>query len=84
MVAVAPNSTARQEAVDRLRSAAVQSSLHYPCIADFGAFAKQTNQPLPITREFVSKAITLPLYPTMAEKDIYKVCDVIGTPVNKV
>ena len=84
MVAVARTPEVRDQAVNRLRSACVQSSLHYPCIADFEAFAKRTNAPLSITREFVSRAITLPLYPTMADKDVYKVCDVIGMPVNKV
>lgn len=84
MVAVAPSPIARDEAVKRLRASGVQSSLHYPCIADFPAFAKQTNELLPITREFVSRAITLPLYPTMIEDDIYKVCDIIRTPVGRV
>jgi dTDP-4-amino-4,6-dideoxygalactose transaminase len=78
MVAVAPTPAARQEAVNRLRSAEVQSSLHYPCIADFEAFAKRTNKPLSITREFVSRAITLPLYPTMAEEHVNKVCALIN------
>ena len=78
MVAVAPTARARDEAVNRLRTSGVQSSLHYPSIADFPAFAKRTNEPLSITREFVSKAITLPLYPTMAEKDVARVCTLIN------
>ena len=80
MVAVAPNAEARAQAINRLRLAGVQSSMHYPCIADFEAFAKERTRPLPITREFVSRAITLPLYPTMAENDPARVCDLIGTP----
>jgi dTDP-4-amino-4,6-dideoxygalactose transaminase len=78
MVAVAPAPAVREEAVNRLRISGVQSSLHYPCIADFPAFATRTDKPLPITREFVSRAITLPLYPTMAEKDMAKVCGVMN------
>jgi len=80
MVAVAPTAEARGSAVNRLRLAGVQSSMHYPCIADFETFAKERTTPLPITREFVSRAITLPLYPTMAENDPARVCDLIGTP----
>ena len=80
MVAVAPTAEARAQAINRLRLAGVQSSMHYPCIADFEAFAKERTRPLPITREFVSRAITLPLYPTMAENDPARVCDLIGTP----
>jgi dTDP-4-amino-4,6-dideoxygalactose transaminase len=82
MVTVAPTPEVRDQAVTRLRTSGVQSSLHYPCIGDFEAFAKRTNQPLSITREFVSRAITLPLYPTMAEKDVHRVCDLIGKPVH--
>jgi len=73
MVAVAPTPTARDEVVNGLRTSGVQSSLHYPCIADFPAFAKRAHKPLPITREFVSRAITLPLYPTMAQENVTKV-----------
>jgi dTDP-4-amino-4,6-dideoxygalactose transaminase len=80
MVAVAPTAEARAQAINRLRLAGVQSSMHYPCIADFEAFAKERTRPLPITRGFVSRAITLPLYPTMAENDPARVCDLIGTP----
>jgi dTDP-4-amino-4,6-dideoxygalactose transaminase len=80
MVAVAPNAEARASAINRLRLAGVQSSMHYPCIADFETFANERTGPLPITREFVSRAITLPLYPTMAENDPARVCDLIGTP----
>jgi dTDP-4-amino-4,6-dideoxygalactose transaminase len=78
MVAAAPTPTARDEAVNRLRMSGVQSSMHYPCITDFPAFAKRTNKPLSITRKFVSRAITLPLYPTMAENDVTKVCALIN------
>jgi dTDP-4-amino-4,6-dideoxygalactose transaminase len=79
MVAVAPTAEARDSAINRLRLAGVQSSMHYPCIADFETFANVRTGPLPITREFVSRAITLPLYPTMAENDPARVCDLIGT-----
>jgi len=81
MVAVAPSPEVRDQTVSRLRSEAVQSSMHYPCIADFEAFVKRTNAPLSITREFVSRAITLPLYPTMAEEHATKVCALIAETV---
>jgi dTDP-4-amino-4,6-dideoxygalactose transaminase len=78
MVAVAPTLEARGRATKSLREAGVQFSMHYPCIADFEAFVHWRTQPLPITREFVSRAITLPLYPTMVESDPIRVCDLIG------
>src|SRR5262249_16730941 len=51
MVAVAPTNNARDQAVERLRSAGIQSSLHYPCIADFEGFSSFSSAPLPLTRE---------------------------------
>ena len=78
MVAVAPNVEIRHRALDHLSEAGVQSSMHYPCIADFEAFANVRTGPLPLTREFVSRAVTLPLYPTMAEEDATEVCYLIG------
>jgi dTDP-4-amino-4,6-dideoxygalactose transaminase len=80
MVAVAPNAKVRDEAVNRLRMAGVQSSMHYPCVADFRAFTQWQAQPLPITREFVGRAMTLPLYPTMSEGDVNRVCALIEQP----
>jgi dTDP-4-amino-4,6-dideoxygalactose transaminase len=80
MVALAHSTEARAQAINRLRVEGVQSSMHYPCVADFEAFADERTRPLPITREFVSRAMTLPLYPTMAENDPHIVCDLIGIP----
>jgi len=78
MVTLAPTMEARDRASNWLRQAGIQSSMHYPCIADFSAFAQWRSQPLPITREFVQKALTLPLYPTMAETDVHRVCSQIA------
>ena len=78
MVAVAPTTNARDQAVERLRAAGIQSSLHYPCIADFEAFSCFSTQPLPVTRDFVSRALTLPLYPGMAHKDPENICAVLA------
>ena len=78
MVAVAPTTEARDQAIERLRTAGIQSSMHYPCIADFDAFAGLPSRPLPISRDFVSRAITLPLYAGMAESDVEKVCEIVG------
>ncbi|MCA1814846.1 MAG: DegT/DnrJ/EryC1/StrS family aminotransferase [Acidobacteria bacterium] len=41
MVAVAPDAGARREAVASLRAARIQTSLHYPCVADFAAFCER-------------------------------------------
>jgi dTDP-4-amino-4,6-dideoxygalactose transaminase len=79
MVGIAPATGTRDQAVEQLREAGIQSSLHYPCIADFKAFTNGTErQHLPITREFVTRAVTLPLYPTMSVRNVDTVCQVVG------
>ena len=78
MVAVASTTDTRDQAVERLLTAGIQSSLHYPCVADFEAFARFSSKPLPVTRDFTSRAITLPLYPSMAHEDPENICAVVG------
>lgn len=65
MVIVAPSPEIKQSAVDALRQSGIQSSMHYPCIADFSGFGGRSDENLELTREFVGRAITLPLYPNL-------------------
>jgi dTDP-4-amino-4,6-dideoxygalactose transaminase len=65
MVIVAPDPDVRERAVHTLREAGIQSSMHYPCVADFTGFAGGSGEGLEMTREFTHRAITLPLYPTL-------------------
>ncbi len=46
-----------------IESAGIQTSLHYPCVADFTAFASLGSAGLERSREFTSRAITLPSVP---------------------
>jgi len=65
MVVVAPTSEIRGKAVNALREARIQSSLHYPCVSDFSAFQNRRTDTVKKTRQFTERAITLPLFPTM-------------------
>lgn len=77
MVIVAPDPEIREKAVQALRQSAIQSSMHYPCIADFTGFAGGSNESLELTRQFTSRAITLPLYPTLNPDRINDIVDVL-------
>ena len=77
MVAVAPTSEEQRDAVQRLREAGIQTSLHYPCIPDFSGFACWKTDAVKISREFTSRAITLPIFPTMSEAQVNMVCSAI-------
>jgi dTDP-4-amino-4,6-dideoxygalactose transaminase len=77
MVIVAPDPEIREKAVQALRQSAIQSSMHYPCIADFTGFAGGSNESLELSRQFTSRAITLPLYPTLNPDRIDDIVDVL-------
>ncbi len=77
MVIVAPEDAARTRALQALKSARIQTSLHYPCIADFSAFRGLRGDQLEKSRIFARRAITLPLFPGMAPSQVEEVCEVI-------
>jgi dTDP-4-amino-4,6-dideoxygalactose transaminase len=77
MVAVAPDAERRRRAADHLRDHRVQSSLHYPCIADFTAFRRWQSAEVPATREFSSRALSLPIFPGMSASQVEEVCRLV-------
>jgi dTDP-4-amino-4,6-dideoxygalactose transaminase len=77
MVIVAPEPEIKRRAVRALHQSGIQSSMHYPCIADFTGFERGSDKDLKITREFTSRAITLPLYPTLDPDRIYDIVEVL-------
>jgi dTDP-4-amino-4,6-dideoxygalactose transaminase len=78
MVAVAPTPEVRNRAVAGLRQARIQTSLHYPCIPDFKAFAAWPAETVKLSREFTARAITLPLHPAMTETQVGDVCQALA------
>src|SRR5262245_52480013 len=78
MVAVAPTPEVRNKAVAGLRAARIQTSLHYPCIPDFKAFAAWPGETVKLSREFTARAISLPLYPAMTETQVGDVCQALA------
>ena len=77
MVIVARDPDVRERAVHALREAGIQSSMHYPCVADFSAFAGGTAAGLEMTRQFTRRAITLPLYPTLNADRINDIVEIL-------
>jgi dTDP-4-amino-4,6-dideoxygalactose transaminase len=77
MVIVAPDADIRERTVHALREAAIQSSMHYPCAADFTGFAGGSDANLEMTRQFTRRAITLPLYPTLDNDRINDIVEIL-------
>ena len=84
MVVVAPAPDIREKAVHALRESGMQSSMHYPCIADFSDFAGATREKLEKTRQFTSSAITLPLFPTLRPDQIDEIVAVVQAVNSKI
>lgn len=65
-----PQGTNRRSVMEAMRDAGIQTSLHYPAYRDFSGYATHIVQSLPVAEEISRRVITLPLYPTMTEKQI--------------
>jgi len=59
-----------------MKSQKIQTSIHYPPIHLFSAYREmngpQTAQ-LPVTEDVAARLVTLPLYPTMTDEDVFEV-----------
>ena len=70
----------RQEFMEFLKNNGIQSSIHYPPIHLFDYYCRNFGNHkgmLSITEEVAEREITLPLYPSMRDKDVHRVSDVI-------
>ena len=75
---VAPDGETRWRCADALKSAGIQTSLHYPFIPGFTAFAcKESRGGLDKSIAFCQRIITLPLYPTMTMTQVETVSDAL-------
>ncbi len=54
--------------MDHMKSAGVQTSIHYPPVHSFTAFRRMQTGPLPLTDEIAAREVTLPLFPAMTHK----------------
>jgi dTDP-4-amino-4,6-dideoxygalactose transaminase len=51
----------------------IQTSIHYPPVHGFQIYHEEWQShggPLPLTEEAASREVTLPLYPTMSDKQV--------------
>jgi dTDP-4-amino-4,6-dideoxygalactose transaminase len=71
VVAMLPEGSDRDEVRDRMRAAGIQTSVHYPPIHRFTAYADiGSSRDLPQTDDVAQRIVTLPLYPHMRDDDV--------------
>ena len=75
-VAVLSPYVSRDGVRDRLHGKRIQTSVHYPPIHGFTAYADAARRrPLPVTDDVAARLITLPLYPHMRDDQVELVAD---------
>ncbi len=78
MVAIAPDPEARGMVAKGLKEVRIQTSMHYPCLSGFKAFERFAASDLKNSYSFSTRALTLPLYPTMTASQIEEVCSTLS------
>jgi dTDP-4-amino-4,6-dideoxygalactose transaminase len=74
---VAPTAEARSRAAAALKDRGIQTSLHYPCVPDFTAFAGARQTPVARARAFAQRTLTLPLYPSLTIENVTFICSTL-------
>lgn len=72
----------RDRVREALREERVQTSLHYPSISGFTAYADHPAI-VPVAEEIAARALTLPLHPQLSEADVEFVCGVVTRTVGE-
>ena len=73
-----PEGLDRLSVISALKEEKIQSSIHYPPFWDFSGYEGQfSKEDAPITAEICSRQLTLPLFPTMSNEEVDKVCSAV-------
>jgi dTDP-4-amino-4,6-dideoxygalactose transaminase len=68
---IAPNAKSRWSMAETLKAAGIQTSLHYPFIPAFTAFSSGVEFcEAPLSQQFCSRVMTIPLFPTITEAQL--------------
>ncbi len=78
MPVLLPKGVDRTRFMDGMKSRGIQTSIHYPPIHQFRAYAEYRDAELPITEEVSAREVTLPLYPAMTDEMVQYVVQSIG------
>jgi dTDP-4-amino-4,6-dideoxygalactose transaminase len=81
-VAVLPAAVSRDRVREELARRKIQTSVHYPPIHRFSAYASASRRPLPRTDDAAGRLLTLPLYPHLSEAQVEAVVESLVTAVS--
>ena len=80
MPVLLPESADRLQVISNLRESGIQSSIHYPPFWDFSSYESMSPDDAPVVAAIAGRELTLPLFPTMTERQRSLVIDtLLGT-----
>jgi dTDP-4-amino-4,6-dideoxygalactose transaminase len=82
-VLVLADPSMRDAVREELASRGVQTSLHYPPIHTFSAFADTSPRPLPVTEDLAARILTLPLFAHMNDGQVELVTETTGAALRR-
>jgi dTDP-4-amino-4,6-dideoxygalactose transaminase len=65
-----PEGTDRLALIEHMKSAGIQTSIHYPSLQNFTAYQGEGLAATPVAAEISARQLTLPLYPTMTSEQV--------------
>lgn len=73
-----PKGNDRQAFMEKMKEQRIQTSIHYPPVHTFSAYADMNHKgSLTITEEVAGREVTLPLYPALSKEDILTVVQAV-------
>jgi dTDP-4-amino-4,6-dideoxygalactose transaminase len=79
-----PRGIQREAFMGQLKSAGIQTSIHYPPIHQFSAYQPIQAADLCLTEDIAAREVTLPLYPGLSEADITLVVETVRDSLMRV
>jgi len=80
-----PKGKDRLAFMESMKTQRIQTSIHYPPIHTFSAYAEineARKNPLPVTEEVARREVTLPLYPGLSDADVLTVVQAVQKAMN--
>ena len=68
-----PEGVDRKKIMEALRVRGIQTSVHYPAFRQFSYYRPLIAQRLALAEQISQRVLTLPLYPTMTEREVHSV-----------
>lgn len=77
-----PTEANRENIMGRMKEQGIQTSIHYPPIHTFTSYKDNGYFALPTTEDVARREVTLPLYPTLTDDDVFVVVQALRSAIS--